>query len=105
MRWPVFVTCGERRTAMTSTRISRREFLGISAGAAAGVALAGSGMTTFLTKKAQAAPLALTPFVDSLPIPPVLSGANLSLTIKPATQLFHSELPLTQVWGYNGGGY
>jgi len=95
---------------MASRQISRQEFLGIGAGAAAGVALVTSGVATFLPVGSRAAHAAtenpaLTPFVDALPVPPVLTGANLSLALKPATQLFHSELPLTKVWGYNGGGY
>src|SRR5215203_2067329 len=53
-----FVVYRERRPAMTSRRISRKEFLGIGAGAAAGVALAGSGMGTFSTRQAAAATLA-----------------------------------------------
>jgi spore coat protein A len=91
---------------MSSTRISRKEFLGISAGAAAGVALAGSGLATFLTKEAQAATPALTPFVDALPIPPLLTGAAQNLRIRQTTtHNFHRALPDSRVWGYNGGGY
>jgi spore coat protein A, manganese oxidase len=90
---------------MTSRHISRKEFLGIGAGAAAGVALAGSGMATLLTKKALAATPALTPFLDELPIPSVLTGASLSLAIRQTTQKFHTALPPAPVWGYNGGGY
>src|SRR5215208_7336537 len=89
---------------MTSRQISRKQFLGIGAGAAAGVTLAGSGMATFLTKEARATP-ALTPFVDELPIPPLLRGANQSLRIAATTQNFHAALPPTPVWGYEGGGY
>ena len=92
---------------MTSTRLSRREFLQLGAGATAGVALAGSGMATFLAKEARAASPTLAPFVDELPIPDVLIGDNLSLTIAQTTQEFHRDLPASQVWGYNGrdGGY
>lgn len=88
---------------MTSTRISRREFLQLSAGATAGVAIAGSGMGTFLTKRAQAASPALTRFVDALPIPPVVP-AGTNLTIHQTTQQFHSALPETKVWGYTDLG-
>src|SRR5215207_10466837 len=93
---------------MTSTRISRREFLGIGAGAAAGVAIAGSGMGTFLfTEEAQAVTTSvrLTPFLDALPIPPVLTGASQSLTISQTPHFFHDRwknAPIP-VWGYNGG--
>ena len=90
---------------MNSRPISRREFFAIGAGAAAGAALAGSGMGTLFTKKALAATPALTPFLDELPIPPVLSGANQSLRIAATTQNFHPALPPTPVWGYEGGGY
>jgi len=89
---------------MTSRRISRKEFIGLSAGAAAGAALAGSGMATFSTKAARAATPALLEFVDPLPIPPVVP-AGTTLTIRQVTQKFHRDLSVTQVWGYNGGGY
>jgi|SRR5215207_144661 len=93
---------------MTSTRISRREFLGIGAGAAAGVAIAGSGMGTFLfTEEAQAvtSSVHLTPFLDALPIPPALTGASHSLTISQTKHFFHDRwknAPIP-VWGYNTG--
>ena len=90
---------------MTSTRISRREFLGLGAGATAAVALAGSGMATLLSRQALGATPTLAPFVDELPIPPVLTGNNLTLTLRQTTQQFHSELAVSDVWGYNGGGY
>ena len=90
---------------MSNTRISRREFLGLGAGATAAVALAGSGMATLLSRQARGATPALTPFVDGLPIPPVLKGNNLTLIIRETTQQFHSGLPVSTVWGYSGGGY
>jgi spore coat protein A len=90
---------------MTSTRLSRREFLGLGAGAAATVALAGSGMATLLSRQARGATPTLAPFVDALPIPPVLTGNNLTLSIKQTTQKFHRDLPESTVWGYSGGGY
>jgi len=86
---------------MTSTRLSRREFLQLGAGAATGVALAGSGMAAFLSKEARGATPALTQFVDPLPIPPLLTGTKLSLLIQQTTQKFHTDLPETRVWGYN----
>jgi len=90
---------------MTSTRLSRREFLQLGAGAAASVTIAGSGMATFLSKEAQAATTAvsLTPFMDQLPIPPVLTGANPSLQIQQTSHKFHNALTSVPVWGYNGG--
>ena len=93
---------------MTSRHISRKEFLGIGAGAAAGVALAGSAMGTFLiTDEAQAVTTAvrLTPFLDELPIPPVLTGASQSLSISQTRHFFHDRwknAPIP-VWGYNDG--
>jgi len=52
----------------------------------------------------------LEPFVDSLPIPGVLApmgtrpdGApQYQITVQPAQQQLHSELPLTDLWTYNG---
>jgi spore coat protein A len=52
----------------------------------------------------------LEPYVDSLPLPPVLqpigtsqSGAPLyEVTIQTASQQLHSELPPTDLWTYNG---
>jgi spore coat protein A len=88
---------------MTGRHISRKEFLGIGAGAAAGVALAGPGMATFLAKAARAESPALAPFVDPLPIPPVLTGPTHSLTADPSLHRFHTDLPESYVWGYNDG--
>ena len=60
---------------MTSTRISRREFLQLSAGATAGAAIAGSAMGTFLfTEEAQAGPQRPSPFQDALLYRPSLRG-------------------------------
>jgi spore coat protein A len=52
----------------------------------------------------------LEPFVDALPLPPVLqpiatsqSGAPLyEVTVQTASQQLHSELPATELWTYNG---
>ena len=86
---------------MTSRRISRKEFIGISAGAAAGAALAGSGMATFLSRQAAAAPFAA--YSVPLPVPPVLRGKTQSLAIEQSAHSFHPDLTDVQVWGYNGG--
>ena len=88
---------------MTSRQISRKEFLGIGAGAAAGFALAGSAMGTFLAPEAGAAPMTLTPFMVQLPVPPVLTGATQSLDIEQTLHSFHPDLTGVKVWGYNGG--
>jgi spore coat protein A len=51
----------------------------------------------------------LTPFVDALPIPPVLAADNpggsplhYTVSIEDASQQLHSELPATDLWTYNG---
>ena len=62
-------------------------------------------MATLLSRQALGATPTLAPFVDELPIPPVLKGNNLTLTLRQTTQQFHSDLPVSDVWGYNGGGY
>ncbi|HEX2741399.1 MAG TPA: multicopper oxidase domain-containing protein [Rubrobacter sp.] len=88
---------------MTSRHISRKEFLGIGAGAAAGVALAGSGMATFLSKEAGAL-TSFKPFTVSLPIPPkAVEDADgvIRLFAQQSTQAMHPRLPKVKVWGYN----
>lgn len=47
----------------------------------------------------------LTPFVDPLPIPPVLrprAGDVLSIVMQATEQRLHRDLPPTPVWSYNG---
>jgi spore coat protein A len=101
---------------MKSRQISRKEFLGIGAGATAGVALAGSGMAPFLMREAGAAPMSLTPFMVPLPVPPKIKpvlGADgayrVSLYATPGTQNMHPNLKNVNVWGYRptatSGGY
>jgi spore coat protein A len=56
-------------------------------------------------------PVVLTPYLDPLPIPPVatpVSGspggvATYNITMREFQQQFHSQLPLTTVWGYDDG--
>jgi spore coat protein A len=86
---------------MTCRRLSRKEFLGIGAGAAAGVARAGTGMGTLLTRQAAAATLA--PYSVPLPVPPVLRGTTQSLNIEQTAHRFHGDMPPSRVWGYNDG--
>src|SRR5438445_13838571 len=47
----------------------------------------------------------LTPFVDQLPVPPVLrpdpSGVT-HIRMQPALQKVHRALPATPIWGFNG---
>ena len=57
---------------------------------------------------AAAASPALTPFVDPLPIPPVLKPKKVgkkdayTITMKPGTAQCHRDLPPTNILGYNG---
>jgi spore coat protein A len=52
----------------------------------------------------------LTPFVDALPIPPVLQPTSTradgvpqyTVSVEPASQSAHSKLPDTDLWTYNG---
>jgi spore coat protein A len=51
----------------------------------------------------------LTPFIDPLPIPPVLQPDNpggsplrYTVSVQEASQILHSELPATSLWTYNG---
>jgi spore coat protein A len=47
----------------------------------------------------------LTPFVDTLPIPPVLRPSPNGVThirMMPAQQKVHRDLPPTPIWGFNG---
>jgi spore coat protein A len=46
----------------------------------------------------------LTPFVDPLPVPPVLrlQGEVVDIHIWQVTQKLHRDLPPTTLWGYNG---
>ncbi len=78
-------------------RLNRRELLRLGA-------MAGAGCM-FLPKKlllAQSSPT-LTPFVDALPIPPVLPHAS-SYDVHMTTlrQKLHRDLPATPLWGYDG---
>src|SRR5215207_1035197 len=96
---------GRRRQPMTNRQISRKEFLGIGAGAATGVALAGSGMATFLSKEAEAV-TSFRPYMVPLPVPPkAVAGADgmYRISAEQFTQALHPKLPAVTVWGYNDG--
>lgn len=62
-----------------------------------------------ITCVAAACPWVLTPFVDPLPIPSVAvpttgtagGAAHYDMFIRQFSHQFHSELPMTTVWGYN----
>jgi spore coat protein A len=76
--------------------MNRRRFLG-TAGAALVIA------KRSLPALAQSSPQ-LLPFVDALPIPPVLNPSSGTATVR-MTQFqmkHHRDLPPTTVWGYNG---
>jgi hypothetical protein len=89
---------------MTNRQISRKEFIGIGAGAAAAVTLAGSGMATFSSKEAEAL-TSFTPYMVELPIPPkAVQDADgvIRLFAKQSTgQVMHPQLKNVTVWGYN----
>ncbi|HEV7518368.1 MAG TPA: multicopper oxidase domain-containing protein, partial [Thermoanaerobaculia bacterium] len=79
-------------------KLSRRELLRLGAMAGAGA--------MFLPKKfafAQSSPT-LTPFVDALPIPPVLTpgAATVDVHMRQFRQKLHRDLAPTKLWGYNG---
>jgi spore coat protein A, manganese oxidase len=79
-------------------KLSRRDLLKLGAMAGAGA--------LFLPKKfayAQASP-PLTPFVDPLPIPPVITPgtATVNIAMKQFQKKLHRDLPATTLWGYNG---
>jgi spore coat protein A len=78
-------------------KLSRRDVLRLGAVTGAGA--------LFFPKKfalAQSSPT-LTPFVDPLPIPPVLpSAAAYTIRMQPIRQKLHRDLAPTRLWGYNG---
>jgi len=78
-------------------KLTRRDLLRLGA-------MAGAGCL-FLPKKfllAQTSPT-LTPFVDRLPIPPVLPHASFyEIEMRQFRQKLHRDLPPTTLWGYNG---
>jgi len=78
-------------------QLNRRDLLRLGA-------MAGAGCLFFPKKflLAQASPH-LTPFVDRLPIPPVLPHASFyEIPMKQFRQKLHRDLPSTTLWGYNG---
>jgi hypothetical protein len=89
--------------------IRRRKFLKLAGGAAgAGIVLGGGGLS-FLSARRAAAQVSLTPFVDALPVPGVISPSDMldgeplyRLTMQVFRQKLHRDLPPTTLWGYNG---
>ncbi|MDP9122749.1 MAG: multicopper oxidase domain-containing protein [Acidobacteriota bacterium] len=78
-------------------KMNRRDLLKLGAMAGASAVL--------LPKKfvfAQGSP-SLTPFVDPLPLPPVLPHASTyNVHMREFFQKLHRDLPATKLWGYNG---
>ncbi|MGW5312188.1 multicopper oxidase family protein [Nocardia thailandica] len=87
--------------------LGRRALLrGASVGAAAlaltsGGGRAGGGPASPLVFRSPA----LTPFVDELPRPPVVSGRSLELVAASTTHRFHRDLPPSPAFGYAGMSY
>ncbi|WP_333768643.1 multicopper oxidase family protein [Streptomyces sp. IBSBF 2435] len=46
----------------------------------------------------------LTPYVDELPVPPVLTGDR-TIAMAPATHRFHRDLAVARTWSYGGQPY
>ena len=92
----------------STVMIERRNFLKlIGGGAGAMLALGGSGL--WLPAKRAEAQFSLTPFVDPLPIPNVISPSGTlngdplyRVTMQVFRHKLHRDLPPTTLWGYNG---
>ena len=88
--------------------VGRRAFLKLAGGAAgATVTLGGGGL--WLSIRRTEAQVSLTPFVDPLPIPPVIGPSStlngqplFNVTMQAFTRKLHRDLPPTPLWGYNG---
>lgn len=93
-------------------RLNRRAFHRLGLLTAAGVILPRTGLAFrgFPDSKSGSAPPkpeTLAPYVDALPIPPVLKhgktpGAPVTIRMAPFRQKVHRDLPPTTLWGYNG---
>ena len=88
--------------------IERRKFLKLMGGAASGVVALGSGGTFVRARRAEAQ-VALTPFVDALPIPNGIRPSGtfdgdplFQVAMQVFRQKLHRDLPPTTLWGYNG---
>jgi spore coat protein A len=87
--------------------IERRKFLKLMGGAASGVMALGSGGSFVRARRAEAQ-VALTPFVDALPIPDGIRPSGtfdgdplFQVTMQVFRQKLHRDLPPTTLWGYN----
>lgn len=96
---------------MTSN-LSRRGFLGTGLGVAITVALPGSSFASDRPARPSAAPESgltfaspeLTPYVDEMPVPPVLQGDR-TLSIAASSHRFHRDLGIAPTWSYGGQEY
>src|SRR5271168_376624 len=90
--------------------LSRRRLLQRGLTSAAGLTLS---KTVPAMQQAMASPaqvrsgVSLTPYVDSLPLPPVIRatgkpGETIDIEMVQFQQKVHRDLPPTTVWGYNG---
>jgi spore coat protein A len=78
-------------------RLNRRHFLRLGALAGAGLALGPRRLAWARTSPR------LAPFVDALPIPPVLPpAARREIHMREVFQKLHRDLPATRVWTYDG---
>jgi spore coat protein A, manganese oxidase len=90
--------------------MKRRDFVKAGALAGAALPLVRAGILTrpkARQKRRQhvfrASTIGLTPFVDALPIPPVLpSATNYTVSMSQISQKLHRDLPSTRLFGYNG---
>jgi spore coat protein A len=93
-------------------QINRRVVIRNSLWAAACAAIAGRipnlGQTMpMATGQAAKSGIDLTPYVDSLTIPPVINAASkpgkiIEIQMRPSHQKVHRDLPATEFWGFNG---
>jgi len=87
--------------------VGRRTFLRL-VGGAAGASVALGGSAVWLSSGRTEAQGRLVPFVDPLPIPPVISRSGtlngqplFNVTMQPFRQRLHRDLQPTPLWGYN----
>ncbi|MFG1807177.1 multicopper oxidase family protein [Streptomyces sp. NPDC049040] len=86
---------------------SRRSLLAAGGLGAAGVLGGFGGPNTPGAAAAAALTFAsprLTPYVDELPVPPVLTGDR-TIAMAPAAHRFHRDLGIAQTWSYGGQPY
>jgi spore coat protein A, manganese oxidase len=88
--------------------MGRRAFLKLSGAAGATLALGGGALSLLRVRRAEGGGT-LTPFVDPLPVPDVISPSGFhegvplfTVTMRQFRQKLHRDLPPTTLWGYNG---